>query len=269
MLSSTMQYAILFPALASLAVFLQGCTVGTETENCSGDTCSCTLTFHSFLARIRVSGVQIEHASTTYLIPDVDENVENASVSPCCNAIYEQIDYDQGKDPSTPNKTVDSFTNSCAKSPNKNISAAAAPRESSLLPGIPQSLSAVRQLRPLVSQKQTHGNNLSLEPIDDGQVGQDCYVDGSKGFKLNGAPIASGSMRLRIRWVDPQDAATQCCDALQPVLSHAYVDGRTEADLPKEIKDRFCESCKKSNNHDIALAAYRCFGSEVSAPVLA
>jgi len=263
-----MQNALLFLALAPLAVFLQGCTVGSQSESCSGDACACTLTFHSFWARIRVSGVQIEHASATYLIPDVDEKIENASVSPCCNAIYDQIDYDQGKTSSMPNRTVDSFRDSCATSPNKNISAAAAPRESSLLPGLPQSIPAVRRLRPLVSQKQTHGNNLSYEPIDDGEVGQDCYFDASKGFKLNGVPIAPASMNLRVRWVDPL-AESHCCDALQPVLSHVYVDGRTEVDLPKEIKDRFCEYCKTSNNHDIALAAYRCFGNEVSAPVVA
>merc|ERR1712060_689906 len=117
--------------------------------------------------------------------------------------------------------------------PNKDISAAAAPNESSLLPGLSQSLPAVRRLRPLVSQKYTHGNNLSSEPIDDGEVGQDCYFDASKGFKLNGVPIASASMKLRVRWVDPLDAPTHCCAALQPVLSHMYIDGRTEVDMPK------------------------------------
>lgn len=257
-----MQKAIVLPAFTSLAVILQGCTFGSQSENCSGDACACALTFHSFWARIRVSGVQIEHASATYQIPDVDENIENASVGPCCNAIYDQIDYDQGKGPSMPNRPVDSFISSCAKSPNKNVSAAAAPR----VPSLP---SAVRRLRPLASQTQTNGYNLSWEPVDDGQVGQDCFFDASKGFELNGVPIVSASMKLRIRWVDPENATTQCCNALQPVLSHAYIDGRREADLPKEVKDRFCEYCKKSNNHDIALAAYRCFGTEASEPVVA
>jgi len=274
-----MQNAIVLPALASLAVILQGCTFGSQSENCSGDACACALTFHSFWARIRVSGVQIEHASATYQIPDVDENIENASVGPCCNAIYDQIDYDQGKGPSMPNRPVDSFTSSCAKSPNKNVSAAAAQRVPSRPSGLSREVwgqpderdvtAAVRRLRPLASETQTNGNNLSWEPVDDGQVGQDCFFDASKGFELNGVPIVSASMKLRIRWVDPEDATTQCCNALQPVLSHAYIDGRTEADLPKEIKDRFCEYCKKSNNHDIALAAYRCFGTEASAPVVA
>jgi hypothetical protein len=266
MMIPTMQNYPLLLAIASLAVFLQGCTFGNESQNCSGDACSCELTFHAFWARIRVSGVQIEHASATYSIPDVAKHIENASVSPCCNAIYDQIDYDQGKKASMPNKTVDSFANSCAKSPNKDIAAAAAAKNSS---ADSASLLTVRRLRSLASEKQTLGNKLSYQPIDDGQVGQDCYLDASKGFKLNGVPIASGTMNLRIRWVDPNDAATSCCDALKPVLSFTYIEGRSEADLPNKTMDDFCERCKHSNNHDIALAAYRCFGSKANTPLLA
>jgi len=273
MMGRTMQRSLLLVALATLAVFLQGCVFGSESQNCNGDACGCTLTFHSFWARVRVSGVPIEHASGSYSFPNVANNTENASVSPCCDAIYDQIDYDEGKSPSTPNKAIDSFASSCANSPNPEIAAAATKTSS----GDGVSVLAVRRLRaPTLSlaaqrmpSQRTSEDNLGYQPVDDGEVGQDCYLDVSRGFKLNNAPISSGSMKLRIRWVDPDGGNTTCCDALQPVLSHVYIDRRSESDLPKKIKDSFCRSCRWSNNRDIALAAYRCFGEEMNATFVA
>merc|ERR1712224_480269 len=53
------------------------------------------------------------------------------------------------------------------------------------------------------------------QPIYDGQQGQDCEVSNS-GFTLNNVKIKSGSMTLRLRWVDHDEDGdhhgTPCCD---------------------------------------------------------
>jgi hypothetical protein len=253
------QQAFSLVALAAIATLLHGCTVGTEEQNCDGDACSCTLNFDSFWARIRVSGIPIEHASRIFEIPDVAKDVPNATSAPCCNAIFSQIDYDEGKKLDMPNKLVSNFAKSCAASPNHEIASVALGNQSTKL----LKNEVVRRLRK--SEDAARFVASGYEPIDDGEEGQDCWVETSSGFNLSTTPIKSGTMKLRIRWVD--GSRTKCCDALKPVLENVYFNGVAESDLSADIQKKFCSACKSSRNQGIALAAYRCFGSDVKADV--
>lgn len=252
-----MQRASLLLVVGALSAFLHGCDSGTEVKNCDGEGCACTLTFHSFWARIQISGVHIEHASRIFYIPDVAKDVPNATGSPCCDAIFDQIDYDEGKSSSMPSRTVDTFRSSCASSPNPDIASAATRQSFSLDKSGHSAGRSKRQLGEIESQ-----------PIDDGQVGQDCYVGSEHGFRLNGELITSGSMKLRIRWVDPQDSETKCCNAMRPLLTSMYINGTLEPDLPSKVKSDFCDSCTGSNNQGVALAAFRCFGTRAGSDLL-
>jgi hypothetical protein len=253
------------------AMLLQGCTVGTEKEHCNGDTCSCSLTFHSFWARIKISGVHIEHSSRIFSIPDVAKDVPNATSSPCCSAIFDQIDYDEGKPASMANKSVDTFKNACGASPNKDIvSAATGKKDSEVVSHV-----VVRKLHGL--RKANATSNISpksklakaqeasqlppggYQPIHDGQDGRDCDVSTTDGFPLNGALISKGSMELKVRWVDPTNGGTSCCDALTPILQKVYLDGVPESQLDPALQKDFCSKCTGSPNQGIALAAWRCF----------
>lgn len=259
------QRVISLVALAAIATLLHGCTVGTEEKNCDGNDCSCSLSFDSFWARIRISGVPIEHASRQFDIPDVAKDVPNATSAPCCDAIFSQIDYDEGKKSEDPNKLVDNFTNACAASPNPDIASVAMGNQSTKL----LKNEVARRLRKSEDAAQAVTNRKLVasgyEPIDDGEEGQDCEVTTSSGFNLSTTLIKSGSMKLRIRWVD--DSKTQCCAALKPLLENVYFNGVAEADLSKDIKTKFCDACKSSRNQGVALAAYRCFGSDKKADV--
>lgn len=261
-MASSKQHGILLVALSAVATLLQGCTFGTEESNCDGDTCACSLSFKSFWARISVSGVHIEHASRTFYIPDVARDVVNATSSPCCSAIFDQIDYDEGKSSSEPNKILQGFNDSCHASPNKEIAAVAASSHSS----VTEPSAAVRQLnslRKLAAPVDRAGKaTVGGPPIPDGQDGQDCYLDTTKGFNLSSTLVTSGSMKLRIRWVDPEGGNPACCNSLRPLLQNVYIDGLAEGDLSADVKSSFCNNCKKSPNQGIALAAYRCFGAD-------
>jgi len=253
--------AALVVALGAISMVLQGCTFGSTGEMCDGEGCSCSLTFHSFWARIRISGVPIEHVGRDFYIPDVARDVPNASSAPCCSAIFDQIDYDEGKTADMPNKTVQSFSNSCSASPNKQVASAASGKSV-----IAVNVTA-RRLRKTDSQpvaRQGKDLQVGSKPwIDDGQVGQDCVVSSSGGFPLNNVLISSGSMKLRVKWADPENGATPCCDALQPILENVYLKHMPESALSSETKSNFCSQCKSSPNQGIALAAYRCFGDTV------
>jgi len=251
-----MQKTIFLVTLGAVSVLLQGCTFGSESESCDGEGCSCVLTFHSFWARIRISDVPIEHSSRTFKVPDVAKDVVNASFSPCCDAIYDQIDYDEGKPPSAPNKLVGNYNSSCGASPNKEIASLGAhPQNVSRMPSV-----VARQLR---SSRKV---GVSYEPIHDGEDGQDCEVS-SNGFSLNNVTISSGGMSLKIKWVDPKFGKTPCCDALKPLLRAVYIADMKESDVPVDVRTNFCKSCKSSPNQGIALAAYKCFETPKSVNV--
>jgi hypothetical protein len=260
------QQAFSLVALAAIATLLNGCTVGTQEQNCDGEACSCTLNFDSFWARIRISGVPIEHASRIFEIPDVAKDVKNASVAPCCSAIFNQIDYDEGKKPDDPTKLVSNFSKSCAASPNHEIASVAKGNQITKLlekEVASKARADVRRLRKSEDAAQFVASG--YEPIPDGEEGQDCWMQTSGGFNLSTTLIKTGSMKLRIRWVD--NSNTQCCDPLKKVLQNVYFDGVAESDLSKDTKANFCYACKSSPNQGIALAAYRCFGSDVKADV--
>jgi len=249
-----MHNVVLLVAFVAATTFLQGCTFGTASEHCDGNGCGCSLSFKSFWARILIGGVHIEHSSRNFWIPDVARDVPNSTFSPCCTAIYDQIDYDEGKDPSMPNKTVESFGNGCSSSPNKDI-ASAATRQA--LNDNTNSETTARRLRNARAAA-----SVGYQPIYDGEEGQDCSVeDKGSGFKLNNMLISSGSMSLNVKWVDPAKGDTPCCEALQPFLENVYIKGIPESDVPTSIRKAFCDACRKSPNQGIALAAYKCFGS--------
>lgn len=253
------QIALLF-VLATAGSFLQGCSFGTEAEHCNGDACACDLTFHSFWARIRISGVPIEHASRIFHIPNVARDVPNASAAACCDAIFEQIDYDEGRSSATPDKRMDSFAKSCATSPNKEVASAATKQNVyDVEPKV-----VLRRLtgshRATPNHKRALHAQAASEPIDSGEVGQDCEVS-TNNFTLSSTSITSGSTTLKIKWVDPNSRPTTCCDALKPLLEQLYFYGVDEAHLPSNITRNFCNSCKMSNNQGVALAAYKCFGA--------
>lgn len=260
----TMQ-ALFVVALAVVSISLHGCTFGTERENCNGEDCSCALTFHSFWARIRISGVPIEHSSRTFTIPDAARDVPNATEAPCCDAIFDQIDFDEGKSATTPNKTLDSFSANCSSSPNKEIASLAAAKQqtSDAISGlITRKLQGLRKA-PTPWQQATRPNlqtQVGYQPIYDGEEGQDCEITTTEGFPLNNAMISSGSMNVRLRWVDPA-GDTPCCSALKPLLTKLYIQGVPESKVDSATRAKFCNACKNSPNQGIALAAYRCFGN--------
>jgi len=256
MMSFGMQM-VLLAILSTVSMVLQGCTFGSGTTNCNGEDCDCSWTFHSFWARIRIGDVPIEHASRAFYVPDVARDVPNASAAPCCNAIFEQIDYDEGKTASMPNTTVAAFRSGCTSSPNQEIAAAATGvSPAAFVDGV-----VGRKLRSTHRQADAQPNqHLYYQPIDDEEEGEDCDISTHHGFPLNNVPISSGSMKLVIKWVDPEKSST-CCDALQPILEHVYLKRLPESILPSNMKNKFCNSCKRSPNQGIALAAYRCFST--------
>jgi len=238
-----MQQAILLAALGATSLLLEGCSFSSESENCNGEGCSCSWTMHSFWARIHISGVHIEHASRIFYVPDVARDVPNATSAPCCSALLEQIDYDEGKDPSEPSKALDTFSSSCKSSPNKEIASAAKNQNASNA----EKLRGLRKV-PALLQQDAHAKKklaATYEPIADGEEGQDCDVTTSHGFSLNNVLISSGSMKLRMKWADPK-GNTPCCNALQPLLESVYFKGVPEADLPSDVRTNFCNSCCNS-----------------------
>lgn len=261
-----MKQTIFFVALGVVSVSLQGCTFGTEQENCDGEDCSCILSFHSFWARIRISGVPIEHSSRTFTVPDAAKDVPNATEAPCCDAIFDQIDFDEGKSPTMHNKTLDSFSANCSSSPNKEIASLAAAKQqtSDSISGlIARKLQGLRKA-PAPWQQATRPNvqdhDQGWQPIYDGEQGQDCEIT-TNGFPLNNAMISSGSMNVKLKWVDP-DGNTPCCSALKPLLTQLYIKGVPESQVDPKVRAKFCSSCKNSPNQGIALAAYRCFAKD-------
>jgi len=259
-----MMQTIFFVALGVVSISLHGCTFGTEQKNCNGEDCSCVLAFHSFWARIRISGVPIEHSSRTFTVPDAAKDVPNATEAPCCDAIFDQIDFDEGKSAETHNKTLDSFSN-CSSSPNKDIAALAAAKQqtSDSISGlIARKLQSLRKA-PAPWQQASRPNlkaHVGWEPIYDGGEGQDCEITTTNGFPLNNAMIRSGTMNVKVRWVDPA-GSTPCCSALKPLLTKLYISGVPESQVDPAIRAKFCSACKNSPNQGIALAAYRCFGN--------
>lgn len=270
--------------LGTASVLLKGCNF--DHVNCDGSDCSCTWTLDSSWARIFISGVAIEHSSRVLYIRDVVHQGFPASgsettflggrliswplgyrhIAACCADIFYQIDYDERKTFSMPNKTMRQFRTSCSNSPNKEIAFAAGGHNASM--AVARRLSGLRKSFPLWQQA-AHPNenprpNGKWQPTNDGQEGQDCVVKTTHGFRLNTVLISSGSMTLRIKGVDPEiinPARMTCCMAMRPLLESVYLNGTNESEVPADIRNNFCSACKGSPNQGVALAAYRCFSA--------
>lgn len=254
-----MRQVIFVVSLVVSAVLLSGCSgSGGGTTNCNGDTCGCALDEWSFDAKLSLSGVYLEHASRHYFVPNVANDVPNATESPCCNAVVAAI---KGND--------SDFCSSCLKSPNAAVATAAnCSRIHDNTPVIGQRLHDVKitsseALNPVWSKLQIRSlaadnNRQTSKP----QEGRDCWVY-TNGITLGGnfsnISLSTGTFNLRVRWTDPMQGPTPCCDALKPILKDLYVMDVPEEELNQDKKNTFCGACQGSINTDVALAAFRCW----------